>query len=83
LKKIGKALITNRSSFELVYTGRGYYFVVDVWLSNFRHGFRRKREKVLRIGDERWEKTWQPGSKKLAVTFFVWRPIVLLRFFSF
>jgi len=66
VKKIGKALITDLSSFELVNTGYGYYFVVGAWISNFCHGFRnflgtfsskmkflRKREKVLRIEDER------------------------------
>jgi len=30
-----------------------------------------KWEKVLRIGGERLEKKWQPGSKKLGVNFFV------------
>jgi len=38
-KKIGKALMTNRSSFELENMGHGYYLVVETWLSNFCHAF--------------------------------------------
>jgi len=58
--------MTNLSSFEYVNTGHGYYFVVGARLSHFCHGinnsfntfsskieYLQKREKVLRIRDER------------------------------
>jgi len=40
LKKIGKALVTNRLSFELENKGHAYYLTVAAWLSNYCHGFR-------------------------------------------
>jgi len=73
-KNIGKASKTNCSSFNLENIGYACHFAVGAWLSNFCRSnplgtFSSKMEslqkwkEVLRIGEERREKKWQPGSK--------------------
>jgi len=66
VKKIGKALITDLSSFELVNTGYGYYFVVGAWISNFCHGFRTKKGKSFENRGRKVRENMAAGS---AVTF--------------
>jgi len=43
--------MTNHLKFQVGNIGHACNFVVGTWLSNFENG-----KKVLRIGEERWEK---------------------------
>jgi len=91
MKKIGKSLLTNHSSFELVKTGHRYYFVVGAWLSNFCRGIAtlwaqtvknrvsKKKGESCEIRGRKVKKKWFSGNKESSCHFF-WKPNVLLRF---
>jgi len=81
--------MTNCSSFELINTGNGYYFVVGSWLSNFCHGTFSSKMESLRKKWRSFEnrgrnvrKKGRQGTKKASCYFFfILKPIGRLWFF--